>query len=71
MAQRWGPDFHKKMLISGGSAGSVFAITIAMGKSVSFMDEFYSTVAVQTLKYNPIYFGSYFLEQVCHIKPII
>mmetsp|Transcript_4622 Transcript_4622/g.7554 ORF Transcript_4622/g.7554 Transcript_4622/m.7554 type:complete len:291 (+) Transcript_4622:180-1052(+) len=63
MRERWGPDFHKKILISGGSAGTIFAICIALGYSDKYMDEFYSNVAVETLKRNPIYYGSYYLEQ--------
>eukprot|EP00601_Ochromonadales_sp_CCMP2298_P011376 CAMPEP_0173267174 /NCGR_PEP_ID=MMETSP1142-20121109/29618_1 /TAXON_ID=483371 /ORGANISM="non described non described, Strain CCMP2298" /LENGTH=152 /DNA_ID=CAMNT_0014203263 /DNA_START=174 /DNA_END=628 /DNA_ORIENTATION=- len=63
MAQRWGPDFHKKVLMCGGSAGSVFAISIAMGKSVEFMDQLYSNLAVRVMRKSPIYFGSYYLEK--------
>jgi hypothetical protein len=62
MVKKWGPDFYKKVLMSGGSAGTIFALAVALGKSPEYTDELYSTVAENTLKYSPIYFGSYYLE---------
>lgn len=64
MRERWGPDFHRKMLISGGSAGTIFALTLALGKSPQFLDEVYASVAEKTMRYHPIYFGSVFLEEM-------
>ena len=63
MIKKWGPNFHQKVLMSGGSAGTIFALALALGKPVSFTDMLYSNVAVNTLKKSPIYYGSYYLEQ--------
>lgn len=63
MVKRWGPDFHKKVLMSGGSAGTIFALALAMGKQPAYCDMLYSNVAVNTLKRSPIYYGSYYLEE--------
>lgn len=62
MVERWGPDFHKKVLMSGGSAGTIFALGVALDKTPEYMDDLYKTVAVKTLQYTPVYFGSYFIE---------
>jgi hypothetical protein len=61
MVERWGPDFHQKCLMTGGSAGTIFALAVALGKPPSFTNELYSNVAVKTLRYTPIWFGSHYL----------
>ena len=67
MREKWGSDFYKKMLHSGGSAGTVFAVALALGKSPEYMNHLYSRVAINTRKYSiPIYYGSYFLEVALH-----
>ena len=63
MVERWGPDFYKSCLISGGSAGTLFAVAVALGKTPEEMDSVYRTVAEKTLRYHPIYFASVFLEE--------
>ena len=62
MRDKWGPDFHKKILHCGGSAGTIFAVAIALGKTPEYMNKFYSDIAIKTMQYIPIYYGSYFLE---------
>jgi len=67
MRDKWGPDFHKKMLHCGGSAGTIFAVAIALGKTPEYMNKLYSNVAINTRKqYVPIYYGSYYLEVALH-----
>jgi hypothetical protein len=63
MVEKWGPDFHKKVLMSGGSAGTIFALGLALDKSPEYMDEMYKTIARKTLRYSPVYFGSYYMEE--------
>ena len=62
MVKKWGPNFYRKVLMSGGSAGTIFALAIALGKDPDYMNELYSSIAVNTLRYTPIYFGSYYME---------
>ena len=64
MVERWGPDFYKRTLLSGGSAGTIFAIVLALGMSPESLDQMYQSVAEKTLRYHPIYFGSVFMEEV-------
>ncbi len=61
MVERWGPDFYKKTHFSGGSAGTIFAIGVALGKSPKYLDKVYRTVAEKSLKYGPIYNASVFM----------
>lgn len=63
MVKRWGPNFHQKVLMSGGSAGTIFALALALGKEPAYVDLLYSTVSVNTLKRSPIYYGSHYLEE--------
>ena len=63
MVKRWGPNFHQKVLMSGGSAGTIFAMALALGKEPAYVDMLYSTVSINTLKRSPIYYGSYYLEE--------
>lgn len=45
MWKRWGPDFRHKCLITGDSAGSVFAVGIALGRTPDQMCELYRTMS--------------------------
>lgn len=67
MVERWGPDFYKKTHLSGGSAGTIFAIGIALGKSPKFLDEVYRTVAEQSHKHGPVHNASVFMEDALKI----
>lgn len=63
MVKRWGPDFHKKVLMSGDSAGVISALTLALDKPPAYCDMLYRNVAVNTLKLSPVYYGTYYLEK--------
>lgn len=63
MVETWGPDFYKKSLFCGGSAGTMFAIGIACGKSPEFINRLYTTVAEKTKIYGTFYYGSLFMEE--------
>lgn len=41
----WGDDFHERVLMTGGSAGTIFAISIALGKSPEEINSIYRSVA--------------------------
>ncbi len=62
MVERWGPDFYKKTHLSGGSAGTIFAIGIALGKSPKYLDELYREVAERSEKHGPVHNASVFME---------
>jgi len=51
----YGPDFMQDMKISGGSAGTIFAIGIALRKSPEYMDNLYRKVAAKSHATGPIY----------------
>lgn len=53
--EMYGPDFMENMMISGGSAGTIFAVGIALRKTPEYMDNLYRTVAAKSHKYGPIY----------------
>jgi hypothetical protein len=61
MIEKWGPDFYKSTVIGGGSAGTIFAVGLALGKSPEYMDKLYSKVAEQAKKFGPIYYASVFM----------
>ena len=61
MVEKWGKDFYKHCLIGGGSAGTIFAVGLALGKSPEYMDKLYSKVAIQAKKFGPIYYASVFM----------
>eukprot|EP01038_Epipyxis_sp_PR26KG_P011607 gene11607-15545_t len=63
MVEKWGPDFYKKTLLSGGSAGTIFAVGIAMGKTPEYMDDMYRKVAQKALKHGALYHASVFLSE--------
>jgi len=52
---KYGPDFAKHIKISGGSAGTIFAIGIALGKSPDYMDQLYRKVASKSHATQPWY----------------
>ena len=45
MIEVWGKDFRDKTLLSGGSAGAVFALGIALGRSPEYMRDLYRTIS--------------------------
>jgi hypothetical protein len=45
MAEKWGPDFYEKTLVCGGSAGSIVALQIALGKDPKYASEVYVELA--------------------------
>jgi len=51
----YGPDFMQDMKISGGSAGTIFAIGIALRKSPEYMDALYRKVAARSHASGPVY----------------
>jgi hypothetical protein len=63
MVEKWGPDFHKKVLWSGGSAGTIFAVGLALGKSADEMNRLYKTVADRANRHGAFYYGSVFMEE--------
>lgn len=63
MVEKWGPGFHKKVLWSGGSAGTVFAVGLALGKDVEEMNHLYKTVADRSNRHGAIYYASIFMEE--------
>jgi predicted acylesterase/phospholipase RssA len=63
MVELWGEDFYKKINISGGSAGTIFAVGIALGKSPEALDSLYRKVAENTNKYGPVYYASRFMTE--------
>eukprot|EP01039_Chlorochromonas_danica_P008683 gene8683-9566_t len=63
MVEKWGPGFHKKVLWSGGSAGTVFAVGLALGKDVEEMNHLYKTVADRSNRHGAVYYASIFMEE--------
>ena len=63
MIETWGDDFRSKTLLSGGSAGAVFALGIALGKSPNYMSNLYRTVSEKCKKHGTLGNCSYFLEE--------
>ena len=61
MVEKWGKDFYQKTVIGGGSAGTIFAVGLALGKSPEYMDNLYSDIARRAQKYGPIYYASVFM----------
>jgi predicted acylesterase/phospholipase RssA len=62
MVERWGADFYKKTIISGGSIGAGHAIQCALGRSADEMAEFYEVVANAAHKHG-VFMGSQLYEQ--------
>jgi len=67
MVEKWGKDFFQRTLLSGGSAGAVFALGIALGKSPEYMNNLYRTVSEKCEKFGTIYKCSVFLEEELRI----
>ena len=63
MVEKWGEDFYKHCVVGGGSAGTIFAVGLALGKSPEYMDKLYSKVAEQSKSYGPIYYASVFMTK--------
>ena len=63
MAEMWGPNFYEHMILSGGSAGTIFAVGISLGKSPDFLNNMYETVARQSNDYGPFGTSSIFTER--------
>jgi len=48
LEERWGQDFNNLLeSVHGDSAGVLFALGIALGKSANFMDDMYRTLSQQ------------------------
>lgn len=63
MVEMWGLDYYKDIIIGGGSAGTIIAIGIALGKDTEYLDKLYRYVAEEAVKYGPVYYASYFMEK--------
>ena len=63
MVECWGDDFYKKVMCSGGSAGTIFAIAVALGRPPAYTDILYRSVAEKSYRHGPIYYASIFLEE--------
>jgi hypothetical protein len=63
MMERWGSDFYKKTLLCGGSAGTIFAIAMALGHAPKSINNLYRTVAEKSSKYGTVHYASVFLEE--------
>jgi hypothetical protein len=61
MVKKWGKDFYKHCVLGGGSAGTIFAVGIALGKSPEYLDRLYRKVAEGAQKHGPIYYASKFM----------
>ena len=68
MVEMWGPDFYEHMILSGGSAGTIFAVGIALGKSPEFLNDMYETVAQQSNDYGPFGTSSIFTERAVRAR---
>jgi patatin-like phospholipase/acyl hydrolase len=63
MVEKWGPDFPCNTLISGGSAGTIFAVGLALGKSPQYMSDLYRKVSQNCHTFGTIYKCSQFMEE--------
>lgn len=48
MVEKWGDDFRHKTLITGDSAGSIFALGIALGRTPEQMDTLYRNMSAKS-----------------------
>lgn len=62
MYERWGADFRHKTLITGDSAGSIFAVGVALGRTPDEMDEMYQTMSEISLTHGVIGKCATFME---------
>lgn len=53
--EMYGPEFAQGLLVSGGSAGTIFAVGIALGKTPEYMDNLYRRVAAKSHEHGPVY----------------
>lgn len=67
MVERWGADFYTKTHLSGGSAGTIFAIGIALGKSPKYLDDMYRQVALKSHVHGPVHNASVFTEDAIRL----
>jgi hypothetical protein len=67
LIERWGEDYYKKTLLCGGSAGTIFAVGIALGKTPEEMGQLYSRAAIKSAKYGTIQKASMFMEESLRI----
>jgi hypothetical protein len=65
--EMWGEDYYQHTIISGGSAGTVMAVGIALGMTPEYLGNLYATVAEKCRGKTPIYNGSKFLEDEIRI----
>lgn len=61
MCEIWGNDYYKSTLLSGGSAGTIFAIAIALGKSPEYLDDMYRRVSAKATRDGPVYYASKYM----------
>jgi hypothetical protein len=54
MVERWGPNFNKRTVIAGGSAGAVMAIQVALGRTNEQMHAMYKWTSAEAAKRGPI-----------------
>jgi hypothetical protein len=67
MVEKWGLDFYKKVHHSGGSAGTIFAIGLALGFTPDELDRVYREVAEKCHKRGAVHWGSVFMEEALRI----
>lgn len=63
MVERWGPDFYKRVLLSGGSVGCIFAVAIALGLSPAELKHIYRSVAEKSARHGAVHYASVFMEE--------
>ncbi len=62
LAEMYGSDYYLKTVQTGGSAGTIFAIGIALGKSPEYMENLYKHVSNQANEKGPVWYASFFME---------
>lgn len=67
MTEVWGADFYKRTMLCGGSAGTIFAIGIALGKTPAELNDLYRDVAEKANKSGTVYYASVFMEEALRI----
>lgn len=50
MVEKWGPDFYKHTILFGDSAGAIFSVGIALGKTPECLNEMFRTFCMNTKK---------------------
>lgn len=59
--EMYGPDYYKQVFIAGGSAGTVMAVGIALGKSPEYLHNLYCSISKNAQI--PVYYASKYLEE--------